>query len=155
MLAELGGLLRLSLERAQREMVTLREEVEFLELYLAIERTRRGDRLGVRFDVSDAALDFPVPNLILQPLVENAIGERAAGSHLLVTGSVAADARLHLEIRGRGVKTPEGAGDTAPELAATRARLRQRYGDDARLENVSAPGGGTRVVLHLPRQPLP
>jgi hypothetical protein len=72
-LAELGDLLRMTLDRQNAELVTLGDELEHLKRYLRIEETRFGDRLTVRFEVEPAALEWRVPPLILQPLVENAL----------------------------------------------------------------------------------
>jgi len=160
MLRQVGRLLRLSLERTGSEMVPLREELEFLEIYLAIEQTRYQDRLNVRFAVSAAARDFMVPHLILQPLVENAIRHGIAPhpepSELLVWGDVRSDERLCLEVRDWGAGL-HAARPRRPGLGipATRARLEQRYGSAASFEITSPSGGGTRVVVVMPPSPPP
>ena len=69
----LGDLLRLTLSRATTAQVSFRRELEILTLYLEIERTRFHDRLEITYDVQPATLGALVPDLILQPLVENAI----------------------------------------------------------------------------------
>ena len=155
MLRQVGRLLRLSLERAGREMVPLGDELEFLEIYLAIEQTRYQDRLRVRFAVSEAARRFMVPHLILQPLVENAIRHGIAPhpdpAELLVAAEVGGDARLHLEVRdwGAGLRAgPRRGGGLG--IPATRARLEQRYGSAAAFEITSPAGGGTRVIVAVP-----
>ena len=73
MIARLSELLRLSLENGGVQHVSLSKELEFVGLYLDIEQIRFNDRLQVRFDIDPQTLDAQVPNLILQPLVENAI----------------------------------------------------------------------------------
>ena len=73
MLVGLSDLLRYTLENAGKQEVPLKEELEFLELYLDIQQMRFSDRLAVDMRVSPETLDAVVPNLILQPLVENAI----------------------------------------------------------------------------------
>ena len=73
MLAGLSDLLRYTLENAGKQEVALKEELEFLELYLDIQQMRFSDRLKVEMHIEPEVLDALVPNLILQPLVENAI----------------------------------------------------------------------------------
>lgn len=156
-LEELRGLLRLSLQRASRPLVTLGEELEFARLYLSIEQTRFQDRLRVRMEVPDAVLDAPVPHMILQPLVENAVRHGVSPSHLPCTLEVRAwrqaDGALHIAVTDTGVGLPPGWSETrAPGIgiAATRARLWQLYGPDARLSIEPNPPGGTRVLVALP-----
>ena len=79
MIAGLSDLLRYTLENAGKQEVPLREELDFLELYLDIQQMRFPDRLAVRIEVAPETLDALVPNLILQPLVENAIRHGVAG----------------------------------------------------------------------------
>ena len=73
MLARLSDLLRLTLDQVGTQVVPLKDELDFVEKYLEIERTRFGDRLQVRIDAEPGTLDASVPNFVLQPLVENAL----------------------------------------------------------------------------------
>ena len=78
LLLRLSDLLRLTLRTNDTHEVTLREELEFLRNYLEIEQTRFQDRLTVRYDIDEQTVEAQVPNLILQPLVENAIRHAVA-----------------------------------------------------------------------------
>src|SRR6266571_894373 len=73
MVARLGDFLRLTLDHSENQEVTLEQELEFLRCYLDIELTRFQDRLGVDLEIAPDTLTAHVPNLILQPIVENAI----------------------------------------------------------------------------------
>jgi LytS/YehU family sensor histidine kinase len=156
MLAKLSDLLRLTLNRIGTQQVTLKEEVDFLEKYLDIERTRYGDRLQVHFEVDPAALDAAVPNLLLQPLVENAlrhgIGPKVVGGRIDIIVSREGD-RLTLVVRddGYGMSAEElNALNTGVGLRNTRSRLEHMYGDRHRFEFHSGPGGGLEVVIEIP-----
>src|SRR5262249_39572467 len=73
MIARLGDFLRLTLDNSDQQIVTLKEEMEFLRCYLAIEQVRFGDKLSVDLEIEPAAVSGHVPHLILQPVVENAV----------------------------------------------------------------------------------
>jgi LytS/YehU family sensor histidine kinase len=111
MLARLSDLLRLALESAGVQEVPLKQELEFLERYLEIEQTRFQDRLTVRMEIAPEALDALVPNLIMQPLVENAIrhgiAPRATPGKIEITAMLA-DGQLHFHIRDDGPGIPGG-----------------------------------------------
>lgn len=156
MIARLSELLRASLEAVGVQEVSLKQELEFLERYLEIEQTRFRDRLTVQFDVDPGVLDALVPNLILQPLVENAIkhglGPRASG------GTVRIAARresglLELEVRDDGVGLSEARltdFNRGVGLANTRSRLQHLYGSTHRFEFRQPPGGGLSVLIAIP-----
>jgi signal transduction histidine kinase len=158
MIARLGDFLRLTLDSAAAQEVPLRQELEFLNCYLDIERTRFRDRLTTEIHADPQVLDCVVPNLILQPIVENAIrhgvSQRAAHGHVEVRAARAGQS-LRLEVRDNGRGLPEGAttGRAKPGgvgLANTRARLQQLYGGNYRFELQNAPEGGAVVTLELP-----
>lgn len=161
MLARLGDLLRLTLERDSPQRIPLLEELEFLDHYLEIERSRFADRLTVEVAVPDALGDALVPTLLLQPLVENAVRHgvaRTPGPGHVVIRAERRGATLELEVEDSGPGFPgdsltpsrEGVG-----LANTRARLQQLYGARAELEACNLPQGGARVAVRLPYEPDP
>jgi signal transduction histidine kinase len=157
MLVRLSELLRLTLESSGRQQVTLKQELDFLDRYLGIERIRFSDRLSVHLDVEPDTLDARVPNLILQPLVENAIrhgiAPRAEGGRLDVRAR-RLDGTLELTIHDDGPGIAEDCDDDGSRdgigLANCRARLEQLYGDRHRLEYGRPSEGGFSVVLTLP-----
>jgi signal transduction histidine kinase len=156
MLALLGDLLRDSFERVGAQEVSLKQELGFLERYLEIERTRFRDRLSVTLRVDPETLDAVVPNLLLQPLVENAIrhgiGRRQDAGRIEITAHRDHD-RLNLRIRDDGPGLPEGE-EAVPRagvgLANTAARLQQLYPNSHRFDLTNRPEGGLEVALEIP-----
>ncbi|MEK6300575.1 MAG: histidine kinase [Acidobacteriota bacterium] len=158
MLARLGDFLRMTLENSGAQEVTLQEELEFLRCYLEIERVRFHDRLTVSFEISAETLDARVPNLLLQPIVENAIRHgivsRSEPGRIEISSRRNGD-RLLLLVRdnGPGLAPLESSGGKLREglgLGNTRARLEQLYGAGHRFEMADAPEGGLQVTLDLP-----
>lgn len=155
MLTRLSDLLRLTLSRSGDQEVTLREELDFLRVYLEIQQTRFGDRLRVEWQVQTGIEDACVPHLILQPIVENAIQHGV--SRVPGPGCVWITARreaesLVLRVRDSG---PGFADDWEPRpggvgLSATHARLEQMYNDQQCLELQNAEEGGAVVTVTLP-----
>ena len=163
MIARLGDFLRLTLETSAAQEVPLRQEIEFLNCYLEIERIRFRDRLTTSIEVDPRVLDCRVPNLILQPIVENAIrhgvSQRAAAGRIEVR-AVGAGQTLRLEVRDNGRGLPEGADAARGTkggvgLANTRARLQQLYGAGYRFDLSNAPAGGAVVTLEIPLRGAP
>lgn len=150
MLAALSDLLRVALERRGEQEVPLKEELDILRRYLDIEQIRFGDRLRVKFEIEPHCLDALVPNLILQPLAENAIRhgiDPRPEPGLLVISARRTDDWLTLRIADDGHGLP--AGTTVEEgvgLSNTRARLQQLYGNPKALHLHSAPDGFTVTV---------
>jgi sensor histidine kinase YesM len=156
MLTRLSDLLRASLETAATHEVSLREELEFLNNYLQIEQTRFHDRLTVRMDIDPAVLNATVPNLILQPLVENAIrhGIAPRAQPGLIDISAAREngmVRLKVRDNGAGLGSAGAAGLTKGiGLANTQARLEQLYGANHSFEMHSPESGGLEVTILIP-----
>jgi signal transduction histidine kinase len=157
MLARLSDLLRLTLDRIGVQAVLLKEELEFLGKYLEIERSRFGDRLAVDFDIDPETFDAWVPNLILQPLVENAIrhgiGPRIGGGRLVIAARRTGD-RLWLLVRDDGPGLSEARLNAFNKgrvgLTNTRSRLRHLYGDAHRFEFHEPADGGLAVTIEIP-----
>jgi two-component system LytT family sensor kinase len=158
MIARLGDFLRLTLENSGAQEVSLQKELDFLTCYLEIERVRFQDRLTTSVEVEPAALDAPVPNLILQPIVENAIRHGVAqtrGPGRVEISAKREHGSLRIRVRDNG---PGLAAITRPDeglreglgLSNTRARLEQLYGAAHRFELENAPGGGLIVTLEIP-----
>jgi LytS/YehU family sensor histidine kinase len=156
MIAGLSELLRHALENAGKHEVPLREELEFLELYLELQQMRFSDRLNIRFDVSPDTLDASVPNLILQPLVENAIRHGIAlkaTAGLVGIGAQRRSGFLELKVYddGPGLKSnynEQSSGGIG--LSNTRARLRQLYGDSHSFKLNNREPRGAEAIIKLP-----
>lgn len=155
MLRQLHTLLRLSLERAGQDEVTLDEELASLDPYFDIQRARFSEWLTVHLEVEPGARLALVPHLILQPLVENAIRHglavRSAPGSVGVRAWVT-DSRLHLEVLDNGVGLSPTRTSFRPGIGLKNAksRLTQLYGDDHRFELRSGQDGGTVVALEIP-----
>jgi two-component system LytT family sensor kinase len=156
MLSRLSDLLRVTLDAGDAPTVPLGKEMEFLARYLDIEQVRFHDRLTVATDVAPDTLDAPVPTLILQPLVENAIRHgiaRQVGAGRVEVRAAREGGRLRMEVRDTGPGLPAGGAGAIVEgigISNTRARLAEMYGDEARMRIENAEGGGLRVVVEMP-----
>lgn len=156
MLVRLSDLLRMSLVNAGRQHVRLSDEMDFLRKYLEIEQTRFHDRLRVDIDVDEQLLDAEVPNLVLQPLVENAI--RHGVSRSSQPGVIEISVRrngddLVLKVcdNGPGMPAPFNADEHAGiGLSTTITRLQQLYGDRHSFRIGPRNEGGTCAQIVLP-----
>jgi len=158
MITRLGDFLRLTLENAGTQEVSLQQEIEFLNGYLEIERIRFQDRLTTNVDIDPAVLDVRVPNLILQPIVENAMRHAIANNSNAGRIEIVATARngmLRIEVKdnGPGLAHASSPGNLkhGVGLANTRARLERLYGSNHRFELANEPTGGFVVTLEIPR----
>ena len=160
MIARLSDLLRMSLQRVGVQEVPLKEELDFLSKYLEIEQTRFRDRLTVVFDIQADTLHALVPNLLLQPLVENAIkhgiGPRPTPGQIAVRARING-AMLELDVQDNGVGLSaarltdfnRGVG-----LSNTRSRLDHLYGSLHRFEFRQPAEGGLLVCIAIPMAEL-
>ena len=155
MLVRLSELLREALRRSDEPWVPLRDEVSFLRRYLAIELIRFSGRLSFEEDVDPSTLNLPVPNLILQPLVENAIKHgiepQSRPGRIVLRARVQPSGYLRLEVEdnGRGFD-PAKPVDSGIGLSNCRSRLEQLYPGQASLKLEAGSAGGLRVVLEVP-----
>jgi two-component system LytT family sensor kinase len=141
-LVQLSALLRTTLDRSAAPEVPLSEEIDFMDRYLAIEQIRFQDRLRVDIHADDDALSAVVPNLILQPLVENAVRHgiaRRTDARCLTIRAARENGSLVLEVEDDGPGLPPGWTLTPPDgsgvgLTNVRSRLERTYGEQARLE---------------------
>jgi two-component sensor histidine kinase len=154
MLAHLSQFLRLTLDSSSAPVVPLATELEFLDAYLRIQQVRFGDRLRVTTEIEPRALVAGVPQLILQPLVENAvrhgIGTDPGRGTIRVRASVR-DRVLTLAVEDDGAGLPDGAPPReGTGIANIRARLVQLYPDAHTLTLCPGATGGTRAEISLP-----
>jgi two-component system LytT family sensor kinase len=152
MIARLSELLRHVLDEEAPQEVPLAQELEFLDDYFEIQSIRFQGRLDTEVNVPSSLHDAQVPNLLLQPVVENAIKHGA--SQVRGVGRIEIRGRregddLVLTVTDNGPGLPE-AHEDGLGLRNVRARLRELYGDDYTLRLDSADGGGTRAVVKLP-----
>ncbi len=152
MLLRLSELLRSTLANDTPHEVSLEHELQLLERYLDIERMRFGDRLTIDVDVDPSTLDARVPNLILQPIVENAIRYGVAAVDRPSRVAIRAEkegSELRLRVRDDGPGLARSAR-RGVGLSNTEARLRQLYGNDQRLELTTPVDGGVLVSISIP-----
>ena len=156
MTLQLADLLRFSLDAMGVHEVPLSRELTLLQKYVDIQQMRFQDRLQVEMDIAGNTLSALVPNMILQPLVENAIrhgiGPRRGPGRVCIMSRQVFD-ELWLEICDDGIGLTRYDGTVPPEgvgLRNTRARLQQLYNHDHRLILEDAPGGGCVIKIHIP-----
>lgn len=156
MISHLSDLLRLSFENLEVQEISLKQELEFLRKYLEIEQMRFEDRLKVEMHIAPDTLDAGVPNMILQPLVENAIkhglAPRSEGGKIEIE-AVRNNGHLDLMVSDNGIGVPFGDLENLDEgvgLSNTRRRLRHLYGDTHKFTLRNSAKGGLNVNLTIP-----
>jgi hypothetical protein len=152
MIARLSELLRYTIDRRADDEIPLRDELAFLQRYIEIMEVRFQGRLRIERIINDETLEALVPNLVLQPLVENALehgAARAIGEGRIEIGARRDGARLLLRVRDNGPGPNAGAG-SGVGLTNTRARLAQLYGEAASVTLTAAPEGGALAEITLP-----
>jgi two-component system, LytTR family, sensor kinase len=153
MIARLGDFLRLTLKSSDAQIVDFEQELEFLKCYLDIEHIRFQDRLTVEMDIDPNALTAMIPNLILQPIVENAV--RHGVARQTDPGHITIRARregerliMRVEDNGPGLKVKSNGSGIG--ISNTRARLEQFYGGDFSFQIANSAERGTSVTLDVP-----
>jgi two-component system, LytTR family, sensor kinase len=155
MLAQIGDLLRTSLDSDVTVEVPLAQELIFTSEYLAIEQTRLGDRLKFDMEIAMETRDALVPSMLLQPLIENAVRHGVApvieGGQITIQSAVAAD-KLRIVIANSGARAEAGQrkNSNGIGLGNTAERLRSLYGTDFQFSLGWPEAGGCKVVLELP-----
>jgi two-component system, LytTR family, sensor kinase len=162
MISRLGELLRLTLENSDQQEVPLQQEIDFLRRYLEIEQIRFGSRLELKTEFDSSTLQAAVPNLILQPLVENAIRHaiepQEAGGQIELR-SVRDNGRLVLQVSDNGpglasesAKSAETSDDKRERIGLnnTQERLRKLYGENHQFALTGNATGGITARLSIP-----
>lgn len=164
MIAKLAGMMRYALDSSNRELVSLREEISFARQYLDLESHRFSDRLDARVEVEPEgeALDTPLPPMVLQPLVENAlrhgIGRNEEGGTVWVrVTSEGEEVSVCVKDTGAGPDTdaPLASESEGMGLANTSTRLEHTYGPDAALHTAQNEPTGFKVWFSIPRNGVP
>ncbi|MCD9188636.1 MAG: sensor histidine kinase [Pyrinomonadaceae bacterium] len=155
MLGDLSDLLRMSFEKLEIQEISLKQELEFLKKYLEIEQMRFQDRLKVEMNIAPETLDAKVPNMILQPLVENAIkhglAPRIEGGKIEI-GAIRNNGSLNLSVSDDGIGISSAGLENLAEgvgLSNTKKRLKHLYGEAHKFV-LAAENKGFQVNLTIP-----
>ena len=159
MLTQLSAFLRYSLDSDPLQRTSLTEEIRALQLYLEIEKTRFGERLQVKFEVTDDVLDAQVPSLILQPAIENAIkyaiANMESGGEILIRAKREGP-MLCMQVCDNGPDAPEDPSEllrnakTGVGLVNMRDRLVYLYQDRSEFRLMRHKPQGMCVMLRIP-----
>lgn len=156
MIARLSDFLRHSLAASEAQEVALKEELDFLNLYLAIMRPRFETRLNVSFDIESNVSEALVPKLILQPLVENSIKHGAdprSGVVYIAVRAARENGSVLLQVKDEGPGLSMGRQalpNSGVGLSNTVERLKHLYGADHNFNMEDGPNGGLLVQIKLP-----
>jgi LytS/YehU family sensor histidine kinase len=156
MLVGLSDLLRHALEHSDQQEVELQEELNFINLYLSIQQMRFSDRLQVKLQIDDDTKHALVPNLVLQPLAENALRHglaKSVSSGLIGIQAQAENGNLKLTVFDNGVGLPSNwqlKSSAGIGLANTAARLEQLYNGNHRFDIRNRAEGGVEVIMVIP-----
>jgi two-component system, LytTR family, sensor kinase len=155
MTVRLGDFLRMTLENAGAQEVSLEKEIGMIECYLDIEKIRFGNRLTTDIRIAPEVFGCQIPNLLLQPLVENAVKHGIApqtrdGRIRLTAERENGWLRIGIEDNGQGIENEAEIFTSGVGLSNTKARLEQSFGRNFRFDFDSVEGQGLRVTLRLP-----
>ena len=159
MLEQFSSLLRISLERGEAQLISLRDEMEFNEMYMAMQDKRFGGRINQEISVQPELHDALVPAMILQPILENAYRHglsHLSGSGLLKIEARKESARVRLDVLNSGVglnlKSPKHSDNHSLGLANVQDRLRLHYGDNQSFSISEVAPAKVLVSITLPLQ---
>jgi sensor histidine kinase YesM len=172
MISRLGNFLRMTLDNPTTQFISMKQETDLLRCYVDIEMMRFPKRLHVDFDMEDGLQDALVPNLLLQPLVENSIKygilQSIQGGNIRIQARrlPSAPTRLEITVRDNGpgllpsesepTKVVAGLGQNSAQkksgigLQNIRSRLEKLYAENARFDTYNAPEGGFVVYIEIP-----
>jgi LytS/YehU family sensor histidine kinase len=155
LIGRLADLLRVSLRSTEGLVVPLHEELALLNAYADLMRARFGTRFCLEVQASTQTLDTPVPPLLLQPLVENAVRhgrlERDGIGHITVVAErTASHLVLTVHDDGPGIVAGRDPFTAGTGLSVTARRLALMFGDAAQITAANAAGGGFAVTMHVP-----
>ncbi|MCA1623552.1 MAG: LytTR family transcriptional regulator DNA-binding domain-containing protein [Acidobacteria bacterium] len=155
-IAQLGDLLRMSLKSDAAQEISLKQELDFLGRYVQIQQTLLQDRLGVEWKIAPETLDAAIPNMILQPLVENAINHgispvESGGRIVIAAAKENGNLKLSVSDNGQGLSSKaELLFQNGIGLYNSRERLKHLYGDKQEFKISEIPTGGVLVQLEMP-----
>ena len=159
MIARLAEMLRYALDSSKRDWVSLGEDLNFAQAYLDLEAYRFPDRLEVHYEIEAEVLEAPVPPILLQPLVENAVKHGIApgeGRGVITLRIAGTNDRLHVSVEDTGHE-PNGQVHSAPDgigLSNTEARLRHLFGPEVTFEAGPQQPRGFKVSFSIPRKEM-
>jgi two-component system, LytTR family, sensor kinase len=152
MIGRLGDFLRITLQNSGAQEIELEKELNFLKQYLAIEQLRFQDRLNTAFDIDPDTANALVPNLILQPIVENAVRHGVAaktGMGMIKISTKRDNSKLQIVISDNGPGVSEQMNQGIG-ITSTRNRLEQMYGAQGVFHITNQSEGGAIAVLEMP-----
>lgn len=155
MITQLADLFRVSLQKDKAQVIPLKEELDILRAFLQIHQTLMGKRLQVEWKIEPETLDALVPNLILQPLAENAIQHGLSplkeGGRITICAETQ-DGKLFLQVSddGSGFGVNSNSRNDGIGLSNSRARLENLYGDGHKFSINERAGGGVTVKIEIP-----
>lgn len=154
MITHLGDIFRVSLRKDKAQEIPLKEELEFIEAFLQIHQTLMGKRLQVEWQVKPETLNALVPNLVLQPLVENAIQHGLApleeGGRITIYAA-RENEKLLLQVNDNGLGlVSENGNNGGIGLTNTRARLENLYNGEHKFSIYEPPNGGVTIKIEIP-----
>jgi len=152
-LAHLNAILKMTLTQTMPDKVPVRQELQIVENYLAIEQTRFADRLQVEMKVDPAALDSLIPCFLLQPLIENAVRHGIAhceDNGIIQTSIERNGGRLHVSVRDNGPGPNNHSPGQGIGLKNTKERLEHFYRENHELKFIEPDAGGFEVSITIP-----